>query len=57
MSFVLLFAVITLAGPAEDSIWTITGIDSGTVGPTVFGGIEKLSGSGDNEDAFIFGPY
>jgi hypothetical protein len=48
--------VDTLSGPAEHSTWMITGIDAGTVGPTVFSGIENLSGNGDNEDAFVLGP-
>ena len=43
----------TLAGPAADTIWNVTGHGSGSVAGATFTGIENLSGAADNEDTFI----
>jgi outer membrane protein OmpA-like peptidoglycan-associated protein len=44
----------TLVGPANDTTWTITGPDAGTVGGMSFTGVENLTGAAGNRDTFVF---
>ena len=44
----------TLVGPNDDSIWNITGPNSGDVAGVGFTGFENLTGAADNEDGFLF---
>ncbi|MGH8662192.1 MAG: LEPR-XLL domain-containing protein, partial [Burkholderiales bacterium] len=43
-----------LRGPAENTIWNITGANSGSAGAVSFSGVENLQGAADNEDTFVF---
>ncbi|HEV8251685.1 MAG TPA: hypothetical protein VGQ15_17070, partial [Gaiellaceae bacterium] len=44
----------TLAGPAADATWTISGADAGSVGDVAFSSVENLAGAAGNEDTFVF---
>jgi len=45
----------TLVGPGTDNRWEITGADEGTLNQMVdFSDIEKLTGSDNSEDGFVF---
>ena len=46
----------TLEVLGKDSIWNITGADTGNVGDVNFSGIENLAGAPNNGDTFIFEP-
>ncbi|MDN5760113.1 MAG: hypothetical protein L0H59_16580, partial [Tomitella sp.] len=43
----------TLAGPAVDTVWTVTGAGTGTVAGVRFAGFERLAGAPDNRDTFV----
>ena len=45
----------TLVGPAADTTWTISGVNSGTVAGIGFTGFSALLGSSDNADTFVLG--
>ncbi len=52
----------TLAGPGQNTVWNITGTDSGTVTEpdsgqvqTQFSQVQNLTGAADNQDTFIVG--
>jgi len=44
----------TLRGPLTNSVWYITGVDTGHVEGIHFSGMENLTGAADNEDVFVF---
>ncbi|MDB5862130.1 MAG: repeat-containing protein, partial [Ramlibacter sp.] len=47
----------TLTGPVallDQTAWSVTGIDAGTVDGTAFAGFENLSGQDSSSDAFVF---
>ena len=43
----------TLAGPAVDSTWNVTGASSGSLGSVSFADVEQLVGAADNDDTFV----
>ena len=43
-----------LEGPAVDTVWSITGPGTGSIGPLSFSGFEDLAGAAGNEDTFVF---
>jgi hypothetical protein len=43
----------TLRGPAENTVWTLTGENAGSAGAVSFSGVENLEGAADNEDTFV----
>ena len=45
-----------LRGPASDTVWTVGGPGSGSVGAVAFSGFEELLGAAGNEDTFVFEP-
>ena len=49
-------AADTLAGPAADATWTVSGANSGDVNGIAFSSFENLQGAADNQDSFVFEP-
>ena len=46
-----------IRGPPSDTLWSLTGAGSGTVGGLVdFTGVESVEGAAGNEDTFVFEP-
>ena len=43
----------TLAGPAADATWTLTGQNSGEVAGLAFSGFQNLTGAANNKDTFV----
>ena len=43
----------TLAGPAVDSTWNVTGLNAGSLGSVTFDGVESLVGAAGNKDSFV----
>ncbi|MBK8460096.1 MAG: hypothetical protein IPL43_07840 [Micropruina sp.] len=46
--------VDTLLGPAQDLVWSVTGLGVGSVAGVAFDGFENLTGAADNQDTFDF---